>query len=93
MDEFDDIARVRLHNLTKKDMMSYVQNNLRKASDTKQIENTASLIVGKAQGVFLWVALVVRDLSEKLHDGFCLEDLTEQIYSLPDELDSFLIAY
>lgn len=88
MDEFDDIARVCLHDFTKKDMMSYVQKRLRKASDTTQVENIATLIVGKAQGVFLWVALVVRDLSEKLHDGFCLEDLATQIHSLPDELDS-----
>ncbi|KAH0419561.1 hypothetical protein CcaCcLH18_14354 [Colletotrichum camelliae] len=91
MDEFDDTARVRLHDLTKQDMMSYVHQRLGrlgKLSDTTQRNTMARLIVGKAQGVFLWVALVVRDLSEKLHDGFCGEDLAGQIHSLPDELDS-----
>ncbi|KUI53301.1 hypothetical protein VP1G_10514 [Cytospora mali] len=44
--------------------------------------------MNKAQGVFLWVALVVKSLREGMENGLSCADLIHEVDVLPDELES-----
>jgi hypothetical protein len=44
-------------------------------------------IVENAQGIFVWVALVVRRIREQIENGANLNTLEREIYSLPKELN------
>lgn len=52
----------------------------------KLIEN----IVQKAEGVFLWVILILRELAQGLTDGDSMSDLQKTVTACPDDLNRFL---
>lgn len=94
-DAFRDCPKLRLHHLTRNDVVKYVNDKLRDHPRMKQLasqsagetEALVSEIVEAAQGVFLWVRLVVRSLLEGLqnHDEICI--LTERLHELPTDLE------
>ncbi|KAK8000696.1 NACHT domain-containing protein [Apiospora arundinis] len=55
-------------------------------SRTELKEWLVDSLVGKAQGVFLWLCLTATTVTKALHEGETLEDLEHRIESLPGEL-------
>ena len=53
------------------------------------VEDLKMAIYAKAEGVFLWVRLVLDELLEMFTDGASLPELTERLRSLPFELNDF----
>jgi hypothetical protein len=92
---FRQQPKLRLHNLTHKDITTYVNDKLdahpRIAVLSKdRHEGVKALIkdiVGSAAGVFLWVQLVVRSLLEGLQNYDRLEDLERRLKELPRDLE------
>ncbi|PMD43709.1 hypothetical protein L207DRAFT_376321, partial [Hyaloscypha variabilis F] len=87
---------LKLHEWTREDIQKYVQDHLNDAvgrsislsSKSRKIvgNQLVSNIVGKAEGVFIWVKLVVADLESGLEE--CQEEsqLQSRLEALPPEL-------
>lgn len=92
---FDRFPKLRLQDLTVGDITRFVRDKLEEhpkfyALAQKEPLESSSLvseIVQTSCGVFLWVSLVVKSLSEGLtnHDG--LSDLQKRLRELPPELE------
>lgn len=93
---FNNCPKLRLHFLTHNDVVHYVNENLRDHPRMIQLvhqapEDSASLvqeIVEAAQGVFLWVKVVVRSLLEGLRNHDEIAILTERLRELPTDLEN-----
>jgi hypothetical protein len=91
---FRKCSALKLQDLTKDDMEIFVQDNLASHETmvllTKQYPTDTREIVTeiqeKAQGVFLWVRLVVRLLTDGLVAGDTIEELRDKLRSLPPDL-------
>ena len=94
-DEFGSSTMLKLQDLTEPDIRNYVSDKLDRTSwkvsqtlDTsfglRVIEDT---IVQKAEGVFLWVRLAVRDQIEGIRNGDNAIQLQERLEDLPDEIE------
>jgi len=93
-DAFQDLPGLRLQDLTFNDIRSFVADKLeghqRMCKLSKEQPGHASElvqeIVSKADGVFLWVTLVVRDLLSGLRNRDGISDLRRRLRALPSEL-------
>ena len=92
----DTYPSLRLRDLTNSDIAVYVEDNLEKDRqfatlriEHKGYENLVLEIVAKAQGVFLWVFLVVRSLLRGLTDYDTIADLRRRLALLPEDLDKY----
>ena len=91
-DRLNGCPQLRIHDLTLNDLHTYAVNNLRvppdHPSEFTEIEVLLiiSLLIQKADGVFLWLCLAVSSVNR----GLCNEDdyttLIERINSLPSDL-------
>ncbi|KAJ5975058.1 hypothetical protein N7481_008765 [Penicillium waksmanii] len=96
-DSLNGIPRIRLEDLTREDIRLYVRakflNNLRfhqLLSCDKKIAEALILAVGdKAEGVFLWVRLVVRDLLKGIRDGDGIQTLHRKLNEIPADLNEY----
>lgn len=94
-DAFSTRPRLRLQDLTHKDLSRYVEDRLvldemmvsLAAREPMQCKQLVREIADEAQGVFLWVVLVVRALINGLskHDG--TSELKLRLRALPKDLD------
>ncbi|SPO03403.1 uncharacterized protein DNG_06086 [Cephalotrichum gorgonifer] len=88
MDMFFEDTRLYLHKLTKPDMDVYVRGKLERVGTQNERQQLASSIIKKAEGVFLWVVLVVQEIrKQQLENGARFPRLLREIESLPTELD------
>ncbi|KAH8898720.1 hypothetical protein GQ53DRAFT_777337 [Thozetella sp. PMI_491] len=87
MNAFSPDSRLRLHDLTKRDMEGFVRDKLEHLADNKNKATLINAIVNKAGGIFLWVTLVVKSMREELESGSTVDQLTEELETLPDELE------
>lgn len=87
----DENCWLKLEDLTREDIKTYVQDklglSLSKEESYRQLVRT---IVKKAEGVFLWVYLAVRDLLEGIRDGDRPRDLFRKVNGFPPDLEEFL---
>ena len=86
LNAFSSARRIRLQDLTRRDMERYVREKLQ----TDQSEDSKTLIqaiVDKGDGIFLWVALAVKTLRDRLEASHELLALKSELDSLPDELE------
>ena len=84
------IARVELQN--KDDIDRYIQKHLEPTQSGEDLAIHAALsneILEKAQGTFIWVVLVVRDLLSAYHAGATLEELRSIVKRVPLDLHQF----
>jgi hypothetical protein len=93
LDAFDDSEwKLALEDLTSNDMRKYVQTMLvqseayRKISEDPRCETLVPQIAQKAQGVWLWVYLVVRDLLRDLKAEEEYPLLQRRLDSFPNEV-------
>lgn len=83
---------LRLQDLTRQDISHYVSSELQKLSLIRGlsvfgVSELCKEIVEKAQGVFLWVALVVRSLLVGLVNADRIQDLQQRLQAMPTELN------
>ena len=90
--------KLYVHELTENDMGKYVEDLLNKDltfSRLREVEgrNKAQAlmrnIVKNAEGVFLWVLLVVRSLVENLNETETIADLQSKLAVIPTDLETY----
>ncbi|KAL8321820.1 hypothetical protein RB593_004074 [Gaeumannomyces tritici] len=91
-------TKLYLHELTRPDIAKYVKSTLNNdgnwAMESKNNTRYTVLveeISDKAQGVFLWVVLVVRSIREGLSNGDSLRMLEGRLKTIPQELGPFFL--
>jgi hypothetical protein len=82
--------RLRLQDLTLADMRCYVRDRLQDL-DQAELGRLVDVITDKANGIFLWVALVVKSIRGRLEDGYRVSLIEEEVNSLPDELEGLFL--
>ncbi|KAF4874183.1 hypothetical protein CGCSCA1_v006686 [Colletotrichum siamense] len=87
--------KIKLHEITFRDIQSFVRHKLAdlisSTGDSIATERARSLInqiIDKAEGVFLWVRIVVEGLISSPAAGDLMEDLEERVNDLPKELEN-----
>lgn len=100
-DLFENCPGLRVQDWTREDIENYVDERLghyhrlqaiiKRPEGASRIEALRQSIVTRAEGVFLWVRLVVDRLIKGLSDGLALEDLEEEVEKTPDGLDDFFL--
>ncbi|KAF2476737.1 uncharacterized protein BDR25DRAFT_339639 [Lindgomyces ingoldianus] len=92
----DSDQKFYLQDLTRGDIDRYVRSKLKQhpawktlTHDDERYKAIATEIIEKAQGVFLWVFLVVRSLLEGLSNGDTLSLLQERLRRIPTDLRDF----
>ncbi|PVH72462.1 hypothetical protein DL98DRAFT_365557, partial [Cadophora sp. DSE1049] len=94
-DIFSGLPSLRLQDLTFQDIKFYVNDNLSKHRRFRQLLEKEPIkapllvkdIVDRADGVFLWVRLVVESLREGLGNHDEISDLRERLDELPRDLE------
>lgn len=92
---FGNSPMLRLEELSRRDISTYVTDNLNTSNALAIFQSEAPekmsqivlRITEKARGVFMWVKLVVLQILEAVEDGSFVEELTDFIEGIPDELD------
>ena len=83
-------AKIYIHDLTRGDINAYVNGMLGSLlQDDVFAAEVISGIVEKAQGVFLWVFLVVRSLREGFEEGDSVHDMRQRLDELPADLEEY----
>ncbi|KAI4096084.1 MAG: hypothetical protein LQ339_007048 [Xanthoria mediterranea] len=97
IDVFGQGASLELHGLRQGDIATYVESELFHAKQFERLKTTkidqcsrlADQIRYKAEGVFLWVRLVIRELIQCLCNRDGIEDLQRRLDSIPSDLGDF----
>lgn len=91
---FRDCPGFAIHELTRSDICQYTEGRLKNAASANLTEDGELALSGliddvvdRAEGVFLWVRLVVDELIEGLCEGDSMEELQDLLYGLPTELE------
>ncbi|KAK5680070.1 hypothetical protein LTS10_008020 [Elasticomyces elasticus] len=87
---------LRLQDLTQGDITEYVQGKLgnndllaHMADGESECAGIVQAVVEKADGVFLWVFLVIRELLKSLQNGDTLFDLQRRLERIPPTLEQY----
>ena len=94
-DEFGSSAMLKLQDLTEPDIRKYVSDKLDRvplrasqaAYSSFELQATLDTVVEKAEGVFLWVNLAVRDQLEGIRNDDDAEQLRKRLELLPKEIE------
>lgn len=89
--------KIQLEDLTRRDMLIYVHDHLEadgkfarlRARDAESALDLVTNVVNRAEGVFLWVYLVVRSLLRGLRNEDSICDLKRRMEALPPDLGDF----
>ena len=95
VDAFDSSARLRLQDFTHEDIRRYVDDRFQEVPQLVSMasENEDGMIkvkeqiVDRAEGVFLWVSLAVKDQIRGLRNDDSPEQLQERLARLPNEIE------
>lgn len=96
-DSFGTYPTLTLELLTRQDIQNYVEHVFRAnhhyqkrlMSDPVTANEMAQTVVDRANGVFLWVRLVVRSLVEGLEHGDNVHHLLRRVRELPGDLEDY----
>ena len=98
-DLFDDCPGFRVQDWTTRDIDRVISERfkshsrmrvlLKDEAHTHSINLLVKKINARADGVFLWIRLVIDDLSRGLTNGESIETLESHLSELPDELNDF----
>lgn len=88
--------KIYIQDLTYNDIRLYVQDKLEGHADFQKLkdeglstEELVKEVVGKAQGVFLWVHLVVKSLLQGLQNADRVLDLKRRLDAFPADLNAY----
>lgn len=87
---FDTCPKLRLQDLTEPDIRIYVRDKLRpllRKGSENEVSRLLDNVVWKAQGIFLWVRLVVIALIKGVQNEDCLEQLQIRVELLPSDME------
>lgn len=98
-DAFGLSPKLRLQDLTSKDIQRYVNDKFQAVPQLKsmtlgngyEMDNLINQVVNRADGVFLWVSLAVKDQIRGLRNDDSPEQLQERLANLPDEIEGIYI--
>lgn len=91
IEKFPAERRMRLHLVSEGDMKTSVDSFLSKFSlPTAEHKELTTLIVHRAEGVFLWIRLVLIELEEKLDLQWLLAKLEATLNSVPEKLEDLI---
>ncbi|KAK1496670.1 hypothetical protein CTAM01_08308 [Colletotrichum tamarilloi] len=93
----NSLTRIRMDQLTAQDMAIYVRDVLRQHDHYQSLlrihpteaTNLIEIISLKSEGVFFWVALVVKSLTRGLDNWDDLTILQKRVADFPSDLDEF----
>lgn len=85
---FSEHQRLKLQDLTENDIRGYVSGMLQDLKSENARSQVVNEIVERASEVFLWVALVVKALRERLEESQDITSFYHELSSLPDELET-----
>ncbi|KAF2250205.1 hypothetical protein BU26DRAFT_455728, partial [Trematosphaeria pertusa] len=85
---FPPEKRLRLQDLTERDMARYVQDKLQDVQDLEVRGRLVHEIASRSEGIFLWTVLVVKALRECLEESQDLQAFEKELHSLPNELEA-----
>ena len=96
-DFFRNLPTIRIQDFTRPDIENYVRYSLWESisvqstyiRDSGEASQLVEAIISKADGVFLWVRLVVDQLLRGFRDGETIRTLKRKVDSLPPDLDGF----
>ncbi|KAM0186933.1 hypothetical protein ACHAPI_011440 [Fusarium lateritium] len=80
--------RLQLHQLTWFDMRHYVRDSLEHLQNTGLQNYFLDAIPEKANGIFLWIALVVNEIRKKVEDDASQEQLLRLLDNLPPGIEA-----
>ena len=94
-DAFGEVPQLRLQDLTKQDIKTFVESHLMSHAKMKDLIKKDSSrpkkliadIVDKADGVFLWVRVVVFSFLEGLRNRDRVSELQSRLLALPSDLE------
>ncbi|PKK54026.1 hypothetical protein CI102_1264 [Trichoderma harzianum] len=89
---FSNAPSIKLHELTHGEMLKYATDILGKCPTTRAysplfLRQISSVVVKKAEGVFLWLHLVLRTLKIGLQNGDEESELLARLEQMPSELE------
>lgn len=92
---FSEDRKLRLHELTHNDMESFVRDRLENfdilSASGASIEDNKRVLVAaityRADGIFLWVSLVLKSLRERLQYDCQLSSLIQHTENMPKEME------
>ena len=90
-DAFDSCPMLRLQDLTELDIRTYSRDRLQPHLQNNTQEDVSSLIddiTDRAQGVFLWVNLVVKAVVKGLKNHDSVEQLRKRVDSTPSDIEA-----
>ena len=87
MNMFSTDRRLRLHELTWQDMKSFISAKLSHLPDSEDRLKLVTSIIRKAQGIFLWVALVTKSIRDQLENGATVYQMERELETIPDEMN------
>lgn len=92
MNGFSPEKRIRLQYLTRQDMVAFINNRLDFPSSSHELspyekQELVYSITTKADGIFLWVALVMRRLRDMVENWASFSQLKTEIGSLPEGIE------
>ncbi|CVK84937.1 related to small s protein [Fusarium mangiferae] len=83
---------LRLDDLTKPEMVVYLRQEFEKLPQDQfaglPVEKFTDTLLGKAQGVFLWLALATKSVTDGILIGDDQEFISKRLEELPEELES-----
>lgn len=96
-DAFISVPQLKLENLTAEDIQKYIKSQLQscrrwpllEAQHRGSADELISDIIERAEAVFLWVVLVVRDLLSDIRDGDSIKQLQRKINNIPADLHTY----
>ena len=91
VEAFHSCAKLRLQDLTEPDIRTYVSDKLQPFLPTEfaiEVSDIMDSLVAKAQGVFIWVQLVVKALVKGLQNNDTLEQLQSRVESTPSDIEA-----
>lgn len=99
-DAFGPSAKLRLQDLTDKDIQRYVTDQFQRVPQLKsmasqnefEMNNLKKQIVNRAQGVFLWVSLAMKDQIRGLRNEDSPEQLQKRLACLPSEVEGIYLG-
>ncbi|KFA55361.1 hypothetical protein S40293_05685 [Stachybotrys chartarum IBT 40293] len=97
---FADMPQLRVEDFTKADITAYVDDNLRANLHFAELENTMpeqarylrNEITSRADGVFLWVYLVTRNLLRGFTNADDIPTLIRRLEKFPRDLEGYFMS-
>ncbi|KAI0121883.1 hypothetical protein F4814DRAFT_457770 [Daldinia grandis] len=89
---FSECPQLRIHDCTHQDITTFVSDRLEDVShfptlvDREDMRSIVEKIVNKAEGVFLWVRLVLTSVEDGILNGDDPSDLKSKVDTFPSEL-------